>query len=802
MIHPRPGDDARRRHDRLPARAGRGDRVPAAGGRASFNAISVDGECSTNDCRDPARERRERHRAHAGDRRGVRALRSREVCAELAQQIVADGEGMTVLAEIAVARRGDDARGARDRASAIATSPLVKTALFGHDANWGRDRCWRPARRRSTAATRSSIPTGSRSRSTASRCSSTARRPATSRVLDERPSCTIELDLGLGTGARELPDERPLLRLRAHQRGLPDMSTIVVKVGGASPAGVARGGRRAARDRRTRSASCTAPGRRSRDEMERARARAVEFVGGRRVTTTDGLEVVRESSRRGQRGALRGDRRAMRSASSATRSASRREQVPELGLVGEAAAVALRARSLAALAAGPHPGRLAARARAAQRERRRGRRRARGRASAPTRIRFLTDVPGVYPRRRARRARSAPAAPSRSSTAAPSRAGSSRSCSPRPARRRSGLDRGDRRDGGGRMSTMLDERRSCRRIRATRVTFVDGDGIWLIDDVGRRYLDFAAGIAVVGLGHRHPAPLAAAHAQLDRLWHVVEPLRRPSPLPALARRLSRALRRRAGVLLQLRRRGDRGGDQVRAQGDRQARRASRSSRASTAARRARSSVTGQPAKRAAFEPLLPGARFAHAERRRLAARRGRPTTSASILLEPVLGEGGVIPLDAGVPRRRRRRSRTSSARCSPSTRCRPGSAAPAAFFAFEQLGVRPQLVTLAKALANGLPIGCLLVADDAAGAFAPGDHGSTFGGNPVVCAAAARGRATRSTTRCSQQVRANGARLLAGLGALPRRRRGARRRPARRRRARPAGAAVRRRGARCRPRRA
>jgi acetylornithine/succinyldiaminopimelate/putrescine aminotransferase len=58
------------------------------------------------------------------------------------------------------------------------------------------------------------------------------------------------------------------------------------------------------------------------------------------------------------------------------------------------------------------------------------------------------------------------------------------------------------------------------------------------------------------------------------------------------------------------------------------------------------------------------------------------------------------------------------------------------FFAFEQLGVRPDLVTLAKGLANGLPIGALLAADDVAGAFAPGDHGSTFGGNPVACAAA------------------------------------------------------------------
>src|SRR5581483_10984054 len=57
------------------------------------------------------------------------------------------------------------------------------------------------------------------------------------------------------------------------------------------------------------------------------------------------------------------------------------------------------------------------------------------------------------------------------------------------------------------------------------------------------------------------------------------------------------------------------------------------------------------------------------------------------------------------------------------------------FFCFEQLDVRPHLVTLAKGLANGLPIGCLLVADEAAGAFAPGDHASTFGGNPVAAAA-------------------------------------------------------------------
>ena len=85
----------------------------------------------------PARERRERHRAHARDATGRSRSALREVCPELAAQIVADGEGATVLAEIAVTGAASDAE-ARAIARRIATSPLVKTALFGHDANWGR----------------------------------------------------------------------------------------------------------------------------------------------------------------------------------------------------------------------------------------------------------------------------------------------------------------------------------------------------------------------------------------------------------------------------------------------------------------------------------------------------------------------------------------------------------------------------------------------------------------------------------------------------------------------------------------
>jgi glutamate N-acetyltransferase/amino-acid N-acetyltransferase len=103
---------------------------------ASFNAISVDGECSTNDTvLLLANGASGIERTPASDAEFILALRT--VCGELAKQIVADGEGATVLAEIAVRGAADDAQ-ARAIAERVATSPLVKTALFGHDANWGR----------------------------------------------------------------------------------------------------------------------------------------------------------------------------------------------------------------------------------------------------------------------------------------------------------------------------------------------------------------------------------------------------------------------------------------------------------------------------------------------------------------------------------------------------------------------------------------------------------------------------------------------------------------------------------------
>ena len=293
------------------------------------------------------------------------------------------------------------------------------------------------------------------------------------------------------------------------------------------------------------------------------------------------------------------------------------------------------------------------------------------------------------------------------------------------------------------------------------IGFVEGDGVWLTGADGRRYLDFAAGIAVVSLGHRHPAPLAAAHAQLDRLWHASN-LFATEPAATLAQLLSerfggaRAFFCNSGTeaneaALKYARKATGNAGVIALEGSFHGR---------TLGALA---VTGQPAKRAAFEPLGP-ARFA------------KPNDVASLdaaaaddvglaLLEPVLGEGGVIPLEAAFVAHAAQLASELGALLA-FDEVQTGVGRTGTFFAWEQLGVRPQLLTLAKALANGLPIGCLLVADDAPDAFAPGDHGSTFGGNPVSCAAAAA-VCTAITDELLASVTANGARLRAGLAALP-----------------------------------
>ncbi len=289
------------------------------------------------------------------------------------------------------------------------------------------------------------------------------------------------------------------------------------------------------------------------------------------------------------------------------------------------------------------------------------------------------------------------------------------------------------------------------------LTIVRGEGSRVWDLEEREYLDFGGGIAVVSLGHRHPAPLAAAHAQLDRLWHVSN-LYRTEPAEELALLLSERFGGAQAFFC------NSGAESIEA--------ALKYARRSTGkpgvvalegSFHGRTlgalSATGQPGKRTSFEPLVPGVRFVPPNDVE-ALRAAVDQDVGLILLEPILGEGGVVPLDAAF---------VAAATELDALLCldeiQTGVGRTGTFFAFEQLGVRPDLVTLAKGLANGLPIGALLVANDAVGAFVPGDHGSTFGGNPVSCAAACAVVAAVDD-ELLESVRACGAQLMAGLESL------------------------------------
>jgi acetylornithine/N-succinyldiaminopimelate aminotransferase len=264
------------------------------------------------------------------------------------------------------------------------------------------------------------------------------------------------------------------------------------------------------------------------------------------------------------------------------------------------------------------------------------------------------------------------------------------------------------------------------------VTFVRGDGAWLEDADGRRYLDFVAGIAVVGLGHCHPAPLAAAEAQLHELWHVSN-LYWTEPMQALADRLSARFGGAQAFFC------NSGAEAIEA-GLKYARKATgkpgivaleNSFHGRTFGALA---TTGQPAKREAFEPLVPGVSFAQLnDVGSLEAAVGDDT--GCILLEPIQGEGGIHPATPEFLGEARRLADDAGALLL-LDEVQTGIGRTGSFFAFEELGIRPDAVTLAKGLANGLPIGCLLVADAAPRGFEAGDHASTFGGNPVTCAAA------------------------------------------------------------------
>jgi acetylornithine/N-succinyldiaminopimelate aminotransferase len=270
------------------------------------------------------------------------------------------------------------------------------------------------------------------------------------------------------------------------------------------------------------------------------------------------------------------------------------------------------------------------------------------------------------------------------------------------------------------------------------VTFVKGSGSWLTDDTGKEYLDCLTGLAVVSVGHANARVAAAASEQLSELVHVSN-LYYTEPMVRLAERLTEksgldrvffancgATANEAAIKLARRwgqtNRGERCFQVISLLDSFHGR-----SLATLAA-------TGQPAKQATFEPLPTG--FSQVPPGDLAAlERAMSDSTAAIMLETTQGEGGVNPLDVDYLRAVRHLCTHHNVLLIVDD-VQAGMGRTGSWFSWQQLGFEPDIATTAKALANGLPIGVCMATDTVAKAFHKGDHATTFGGGPVVCAAA------------------------------------------------------------------
>lgn len=269
------------------------------------------------------------------------------------------------------------------------------------------------------------------------------------------------------------------------------------------------------------------------------------------------------------------------------------------------------------------------------------------------------------------------------------------------------------------------------------VVFVHGEGARLWDADGREYLDFLAGIAVCGLGHCHPTLVDAIREQAGTLMHVSNLYHVPQG-PALAKKLvelsgmgkaffcnSGAEANEAAIKLARKwSKENRGPDRfeiITAEGSFHGRTL------------ATVTATGQPKYHQGFEPMMPGFKYVpYNDIGALEAAIG-PDTCA-IMLEPIQGESGVHPASPEYMRAIRRMCDDRGLLLI-LDEIQTGLGRTGKWFGFEHYDVRPDIMTLAKTLGGGFPIGACLATDEVASAFQPGNHSSTFGGNPLACAA-------------------------------------------------------------------
>lgn len=261
-----------------------------------------------------------------------------------------------------------------------------------------------------------------------------------------------------------------------------------------------------------------------------------------------------------------------------------------------------------------------------------------------------------------------------------------------------------------------------------------GAGAEVWDVEGRRYLDLLGGIAVNALGHAHPAVVRAVTEQIGTLGHVSN-LYITEPVLALAETLLDLLGGTGPGRVLFCNSGAEANEAAFKIARRTGRRKIVSAHGAFHGRTMGAlALTGQPAKREPFEPMPPGVGFVpYGDAAALAATVDSDT--AAVFLEPVQGENGVVIPPAGYLPAAREITAAHGALLV-LDEVQTGIGRTGTWFAYQSAGVTPDVVTLAKGLGGGLPIGACIGLGAAAALLEPGQHGTTFGGNPVCCAAA------------------------------------------------------------------
>lgn len=296
------------------------------------------------------------------------------------------------------------------------------------------------------------------------------------------------------------------------------------------------------------------------------------------------------------------------------------------------------------------------------------------------------------------------------------------------------------------------------------IALVKGKGLVVTDADGKQYLDFLGGIATNILGHAHPAIVKAVTKQVATLTHVSNFYAHPNAVELAEKLAAMTGNKSAKVFL----------CQSGAEANEAALKLSRRTGrmrivAAQGAFHGRTmgalSLTGQPSKREPFLPLVKGVKhvpYGDIEAMRKAVTR----KTAMVIIEPIMGEAGVIVPPADYLQELRAICDAKGALLVIDA-VQTGMGRTGDWFGYEYSGITPDVITLAKGLGGGLPLGAMIALGKAADLFQPGDHGSTFGGNPVTTAAALAAIKFIEIQKILQKVEKQGAYLMQELAVIP-----------------------------------